>query len=122
LICGLHATFHKETVAPYLAAWRQHVYRLSVSLLTQARKHAADERRRLNVLNYGDLLILTARVLRENAAVRHALQQKYRFLFVDEFQDTDPIQAEIVLLLAAEEPVGRHFSGADPTSVAPIPL
>ena len=42
-------------------------------------------------------------MLRENAQVRHALQQKYRHLFVDEFQDTDPVQAEIVFLLAAEE-------------------
>jgi ATP-dependent helicase/nuclease subunit A len=114
LICGLHAKFHEETVAPCLAAWRQYVYRLSVSLLAEARTYAADERRRVNVLNYGDLLILTARVLRENTAVRRALQQKYRFLFVDEFQDTDPIQAEIVFLLAAEEGVGRHFCGAAP--------
>ena len=71
--------------------------------------HAADararltpphERRRRNSLNYGDLLNLTAKVLRENAQVRRALQQKYRHLFVDEFQDTDPVQAEIVFLLA----------------------
>ena len=37
--------------------------------------------------------------------VRRALQQKYRHLFVDEFQDTDPVQAEIVFLLAADEHV-----------------
>ena len=66
-------------------------------------RHAAAERRRLNTLNYGDLLNLTARVLRENADVRRALQQKYRWLFVDEFQDTDPVQAEIMFLLAADE-------------------
>ena len=51
---------------PYLSQWRQYVYRLSVTLLTRAREHAASERRRLNSLNYGDLLNLTARVLREN--------------------------------------------------------
>ncbi len=38
-----------------------------------------------------------------NADVRHALQQKYRWIFVDEFQDTDPVQAEIMMLLAADE-------------------
>ena len=85
------------------AQWRQYVYRLSVTLLTRARDYAAAERRRRNSLNYGDLLNLTARVLRENAQVRRALQQKYRHLFVDEFQDTDPVQAEIVFLLAADE-------------------
>ena len=34
--------------------------------------------------------------------MRAALQRKYRWLFVDEFQDTDPIQAEVILLLAAD--------------------
>ncbi len=42
----------------------------------RARRRAADERRRLNALNYGDLLNLTARVLRENVDVRRALQQQ----------------------------------------------
>ncbi len=78
LISALHADFHSETVAPYLAQWRQYVYRLSVTVLARARDLAASERRRLNSLNYGDLLNLSARVLRENAQVRHALQQKYR--------------------------------------------
>ena len=103
VVTKLHADFHAATVAPYMTAWRQYVYRLSVTLLTRARVYASDERRRRNSLNYGDLLNLTAKVLRENAQVRHALQQKYRHLFVDEFQDTDPVQAEIVFLLAADE-------------------
>jgi ATP-dependent helicase/nuclease subunit A len=103
LINPRHSEFHASTVLPYLAQWRQYVYRLSVTLLTRAREHAGVERRRANSLNYGDLLLLTAKVLRQNPDVRHALQQKYRHLFVDEFQDTDPIQAEIVFLLAADE-------------------
>ena len=80
-----------------------------MTLLTRARDLAAHERRRLNSLNYGDLLNLTARVLRENAQVRRALQQKYRHLFVDEFQDTDPVQAEIVFLLAASDIKGADW-------------
>ena len=103
IITPLHEAFHRDVVEPYLSQWRQYVYRLSVSMLTRAREHAVHERRRLNTLNYGDLLNVTARVLRENAHVRRALQQKYSFLFVDEFQDTDPVQAEIVFLLAADE-------------------
>ena len=120
LIQPLHAAFVADTLEPYLAQWRQYVYRLSVNLLTRAREHAARERRRANALNYGDLLILAARVLRENTAVRRSLQQKYRHLFVDEFQDTDPVQAELVFLLAADEragapkvAVGRTFRCAD---------
>jgi ATP-dependent helicase/nuclease subunit A len=105
LIAGLHRDFHTTIVAPYLAQWRQYVYRLSVTLLTQARDSAAAERRRLNTLNYGDLLNLTARVLRENESVRRALQQKFRYLLVDEFQDTDPVQAEILFWLAMDDTI-----------------
>jgi ATP-dependent helicase/nuclease subunit A len=98
----LHDDFLTGVVEPYLAQWRQYVYRLAIGLLTRARASAASERRRLNSLNYGDLLHLTARVLRENVGVRRALQQKFKYLLVDEFQDTDPIQAEIVFWLAED--------------------
>src|SRR6185295_11232206 len=104
LINPLCEDLRTRVVEPYLSQWRQYVYRLSVTLLTRARDHAAAERRRQNTLNYGDLLNLTAKVLRENPRVRRALQRKYAHLFVDEFQDTDPVQAELVFLLAASEP------------------
>jgi ATP-dependent helicase/nuclease subunit A len=100
---ALHQPFCEGVARPYLAKWREYVYRLAVTTLTSAREYARAERRRLNLLNYGDLLNLTARVLRENGEVRRDLQAKYRHLFVDEFQDTDPVQAEIVFLLAARE-------------------
>jgi ATP-dependent helicase/nuclease subunit A len=100
LIQGLHEEFRTSVVTPYLSQWRQYVYRLSITLLTRARESAAAERRRLNSLNYGDLLNLAARVLRENVPVRRALQEKFKYLLVDEFQDTDPVQAEIMFWLA----------------------
>jgi ATP-dependent helicase/nuclease subunit A len=102
LIQAIHQAFHAAVIEPYLAQWRQYVYRLSVTLLSRARESAAAERRRINSLNYGDLLILTAKVLRENEPVRRALQQKFKFLLVDEFQDTDPVQAEILFWLAED--------------------
>ncbi|HVW90613.1 MAG TPA: UvrD-helicase domain-containing protein, partial [Gaiellaceae bacterium] len=99
----LHADFRDTTVIPFLTAWRQYLYARCVALLVQARDAARTERRRRNTVSFNDLLMLTAQVLRTNADVRHALQQKYRWLLVDEFQDTDPIQAEIMFLLAADE-------------------
>lgn len=109
-------------VQPYLAAWRQYVYRLSICLLARARRAASDERRRLNLLNYGDLLNLTARVLRENVDVRRALQQKYRYLLVDEFQDTDPVQAEIVFWLADATDVASKSRKTNPPDWRIVPL
>ena len=55
-------------------------------------------------LDFVDLLLKVRDLLRENPAVRRHLQQRFTHLFVDEFQDTDPLQAEILLLLAADDP------------------
>lgn len=114
----LHTDFRDATVLPFLTAWRRYLYCRCVSLLTRARDAARAERKRRNTLSFNDLLLLTAEVLRANAEVRHALQQKYRWLLVDEFQDTDPVQAEIVWHLAAGDRAvpapGRVFVVGDP--------
>lgn len=94
--------FQTTTVQPYLTAWRSYVYRLAVMLLQEGRAHLVEVRKAALSLNYEDLLQVVARLLRENAEVRAALQRKYRWVFVDEFQDTDPIQAELIFLLAAQ--------------------
>ena len=43
------------------------------------------------------------------ASVRGHFQRRYRYLLVDEFQDTDPLQAEIAFLLAEREPTARGW-------------
>ena len=53
-------------------------------------------------MSFQDLLSLTAELLRGNPIVRHDLGRRYSRLLIDEFQDTDPIQAEIVFLLASD--------------------
>jgi superfamily I DNA/RNA helicase len=85
-------------------------------LLVRAREFVRaerPERRRINSLNYGDLLNLTARVLLENELVRRALQQKFRYLPVDEFQDTDPVQAEILFWLAEDSALSSGMKTKD---------
>jgi ATP-dependent helicase/nuclease subunit A len=107
---ALARAYRDEVVRPVLAAWREYVYGLAVTVLAGARGHYEDQRRRLNVVNYVDLLGDTARLLRDHASVRADLQRKFRWLLVDEFQDTDPIQAEILLWLASE----AGAAGRDP--------
>ena len=55
-------------------------------------------------LDFVDLLISARNLIRDNEAVRHFLQKRFTHIFVDEFQDTDPLQAEILVLLAASDP------------------
>src|SRR5262249_214844 len=68
------------------------------------------------VLDVVDLLLGTRDLLRDEPEVRRELQARFTHLFVDEFQDTDPLQAEIVLWLAAAG------EAADPRQQAPAPL
>ena len=53
-----------------------------------------------NLMDYDDLLFNFALLLRKNEAVRAALSDHYKYIMVDEYQDTNKLQAEIVKLLA----------------------
>src|SRR5206468_189645 len=59
---------------------------------------------RAGCLDFLDLLLKARDLLRDDATVRRELQTRFTRLFVDEFQDTDPLQAEILLMLAADDP------------------
>jgi DNA helicase-2/ATP-dependent DNA helicase PcrA len=56
--------------------------------------------RAANAIDFGDQVALALRLLRESAAARTALQARYRYILVDEFQDTNRAQSELVGILA----------------------
>ena len=60
-------------------------------------------KRRAGKLDFVDLLILARDLVRDNGEVRKYLQDRFTHIFIDEFQDTDPLQAEILLLLASDD-------------------
>lgn len=69
---------------------------------------------RLGRLDFLDLLVRTRNLLRYNNSVRADLQKRFTRIFVDEFQDTDPVQAEILLLLACGDPSVSDWRKAVP--------
>lgn len=69
---------------------------------------------RSGCLDFLDLLVRTRDLVRDDPAVRADLQARCTHLFVDEFQDTDPLQAEILLLLAADDPGCDDWLAARP--------
>jgi ATP-dependent helicase/nuclease subunit A len=85
-----------------LDRWYAHRYALAMRLAGRAAGEFAEYRRRRGVLDFQDLLLLSARLLRRSPGARRELGARYRRLLVDEFQDTDPLQAEVVFLLASE--------------------
>ena len=85
-----------------LLQWRMHRYAVAIRMVVGAAQAWEAERRRTGRLNFQDLLTLTVKLLRSSVEARRQLGLRYRRVLVDEFQDTDPIQAEILMLLAAE--------------------
>ncbi len=61
-------------------------------------------KREKNLVDYDDLLVLLRDLLRDHTEVAAQLSRTYRFIMVDEYQDTNPLQAEIVRGLASAHP------------------
>jgi DNA helicase-2/ATP-dependent DNA helicase PcrA len=51
-------------------------------------------------IDFGDQVALALQLLRDSASARESLQARYRYVLVDEFQDTNRAQSELVALLA----------------------
>jgi ATP-dependent exoDNAse (exonuclease V) beta subunit len=100
--------FRRDADADLAAALQQELR--PATELYQESKNAA------GALDYNDLLIRVRDLLRTNRDVRGHLQRSIARIFVDEFQDTDPVQADILLLLACND-----AGCADPSAVDPTP-
>ncbi len=61
---------------------------------------AREELLRRGFVGFDGLLVLVRDMLRDHPRVRERVKRRYRLLLVDEFQDTDPLQYEIVFYLA----------------------
>jgi DNA helicase-2/ATP-dependent DNA helicase PcrA len=61
------------------------------------------KKRATNSLDFDDLLEKTLRLLREHAEIAEIYQRQFQFLLVDEYQDTNKIQADFVDILAARQ-------------------
>jgi len=56
-----------------------------------------------HALDFDDLLIKTLRLIEEYPHVREVLQNRYQYIHIDEYQDTNRVQFEIVRLLTGRE-------------------
>ena len=72
--------------------------------LSRAVLDAAAARTAAGRLTYHDLLVLAASALRRDPDLRERLSSRWRRILIDEFQDTDPLQLEIAVRLAAVDP------------------
>ena len=106
--------FREQHLQPALQEWREHRHYPLLAFLLPATEHYASLRQQEHKLNFQDLLMRTAALLRHNSEVRQYFGARFTHLLVDEFQDTDPIQAEIMMLLTAEESTPTEWSRTTP--------
>ena len=97
--------FRKDADADLAAALQQE--------LGGATARYQDLKQAAGALDFTDLLARVRDLIKNNAEVRAHLQQKFTRIFVDEFQDTDPLQAEILQRLA-NDVRGKLFIVGDP--------
>lgn len=98
--------FRRDAGADFAAALR-HEMQDFVAAYTE-------QKRRGGKLDFLDLLLMVRDLVRDNSEVRNYLQSRYARVFVDEFQDTDPLQAEILILLSAADPAETDWMRVTP--------
>lgn len=91
----------EEIAEPTLSWWYQHRYEFVIKLLSQAQEIYEKTRHASGGLDFQDLLLRSAKTLKNQPALRSYFQRRFSHILVDEFQDTDPIQAEILAYLTS---------------------
>jgi ATP-dependent helicase/nuclease subunit A len=96
-------SFVDLTLRPALVRWREHTHGVAFSILEPAVREYESERRRAGTLTFQDLLVCARDLLRDHPHVRRYFQKRFWNLLVDEFQDTDPVQAEVMFYLTGQD-------------------
>lgn len=63
-------------------------------------------------VDFGDILLLALELFERYPEVLEKVRQRARFIHVDEYQDTNPVQYRFIRLLAGQGPLGRKPQGA----------
>ena len=66
----------------------------------EAYKRYEDELRKANAMDFDDLLLYAVKLLRENSDVLSYYQRRFKYILIDEYQDTNKLQYEFAALLA----------------------
>ncbi len=102
----LFADWQINVLVPFLQAWREYLYPKLIRFVRPVLDDCKRRRYAVGKLNFQDLLMEAAKLVRENREVRAYFAERYQRLLVDEFQDTDPIQAELMFLLTGSTESG----------------
>ena len=103
---------------PLLEQWRCRRYEPALRTFQGAVEVYDRMRADHGALSFQDLLVQAAELLRDKPHIRRYFRGRFTHLLVDEFQDTDPIQAEVMLLLTADDPRQQDWRECRPVAGA----
>ncbi len=86
----------EQIVVKYYAAYSQ-----EIEALRQLHSRFVKYKLEHQLMDYDDLLVYTQQLLKQNQEIQEHLSRLYRYIMVDEYQDTNAVQAQIVKLLAS---------------------
>jgi len=90
----------RRALADEIEADFPHLLEHAEEIIALAKKYESYKRER-GLLDYDDLLDRLVELLSNHESVRQRLSATYRYIMIDEYQDTNAVQAEIVRLLAS---------------------
>lgn len=106
--------FSQVIAEPLLQAWREYRYEAVMRAIRGGITEYDRLREERGVLSFQDLLLKSAALLRDKPQVRRYFRERFTHLLVDEFQDTDPIQAEVMLLLTSDDAAETNWQRCRP--------
>lgn len=108
---GKEAEALRKAAAPLVHSW---VMADLVPLLAEYRK----EKQQRHLATFNDLLLRARDMLRDNPTARAYFHRRYKVIYVDEMQDTDPVQTELLFYLTTDE---ASFNAQNWKQCKPVP-
>ncbi|MDQ6892120.1 MAG: UvrD-helicase domain-containing protein [Acidobacteriota bacterium] len=103
-----------SVIEPALRRWKEYLHPIALAAIQPAVDEYRAWRRREARVNFQDQLVFARDLLRDHPAVRSAFQERFTPVLVDEFQDTDPVQAEVLLYLTGRDTEQRDWRKLEP--------
>jgi ATP-dependent helicase/nuclease subunit A len=103
--------YDRENLQGPLVAWLGHRLVRTAPAVVALYQKLQSERQAVDQI---DLMLRLRNLLRDDIEARRKCQARLDHVFVDEFQDTDPLQAEIVLYLVEDSPTAAHWADVVP--------
>ncbi len=84
-----------------IAKYYSYLEEYPIEIIKQIAANYQQQKKRLNALDYDDLLVLWLKLLKQYPDLKQKLGQKFKYILIDEYQDTNLLQAQIIAELGS---------------------